>query len=92
MNQSIERENEGTQYTNTPNLPSRSHYRGLVAPVVAGRVSTVRECYGFLTGLLDLEPTAGVGYYGMDSERREPGKQTLSVGELETPKLGHEPN
>ena len=45
-----------------------------------------------LPGLLDLVPRAGVGYYGMDSERREPGKQTLSVGELETPKLGHEPN
>ena len=50
------------------------------------------DCYDFLIGLLDLEPTAGVGDYGMDSERREPGKQTLSVGELETPKLGHEPN
>ena len=47
--------------------------------------------YAVLPGLLDLEPTAGVGDYGVDSEGRNL-KQTLSVGELETPKLGHEPN
>ena len=48
--------------------------------------------YAVLPGLLDLTPRAGVGYYEMDSEMWGPGKQTLSVGELETPKLGHEPN
>ena len=36
------------------------------------RGTAMEDCYAVLTGLLDLEPTAGVGDYGMDSERQEP--------------------
>ena len=36
------------------------------------RGTTMEDCYAVLPGLLDLEPTAGVGDYGADSERQEP--------------------
>ena len=39
--------------------PQRPHVERLIRSV-AGKSPMVRDCYGFLTGLLDLEPTAGV--------------------------------